>query len=1219
VKRDSKRKSRRNLRETEAISNLGAESAPLKNDTQFRKNQHMNQDSLENPDAVATAAEGAPVTPPASRAPLAAGIPVGNAPALALELGDFLNRIPPGALKEGPHDATLRVAFDLAWLETRIQQRDSTVPLSELYARVPHIFKDAELANSDVPVRLPYLKVTRMLAQHRSAAGHTRPTSQDPAGLAAGESTVKTMVPSGSVAAAAEETQKPFEDPSLNPENLGPFHGPAPEAYGATPGLEIPAEGEDIEEVEEPPSTPEQQVERLQKRLAALEGMQRTTAQELGRERDTRLKVERQMVAAELALREAQRPGEAGAQGGGTTGEGKPGIAGWEWRAVKQLEADIETYRNRIRVLLSERETLQEKNVQLLRQIESPPEPMVTISAPGAGGPAPASPGELQNRIVQLKQERAALEKARQEAMQQLEEARSGVVPQQQQPSAADIEARQQELDSLRSKLEAAGIELAQVKSEREQVKAERDQLLDSKRSEGEGGDRASSISERTVQGLRRSIDAQSKAVSSLTRERDALSEERDALSAELKSLRSSSENEAEESRTRVSTAETKAAELQGIKSADDARIRELNGLFNAERDKANRLEAELASLQKQLSELRQELEESTLRLDSEQRKADSELSTARLATEAAIVATRLENAEKLAELDAQRLQALENKAAAEVRAADVERSKSVAEGRCKDLEADLESLRTENTSLGQRLADALKERDSTIAQINEDHRLLLERTTSHLQDLLAQEQTLHAKDLEAAKEAGQMALDQASRQHTGEISALRSALDTEKADHTQAIEQVRLQLDTRIAEHQRAIETLQTTNAATLELTKAQHQQVIDSLQLAHDEALSALRKAKDDEVDDIEAASKETILRLEAERNQLITERSRQMADIKAAHDEQLALTRAEHEKALAGALAERTSAVAERDQRLANLTADRDRRIAEWVTRYEALQAQHARVVSTLSSERDAAMLQKDQQIAETHAERDRRIAKLVADHRQAAATLAASKDFEIAKIREDLNTARVDGDRLRAALTDAERRYPGEITRLREDLDASRNEASELTARLAAAESDSRRRFDQLTREREALLNEKVTLLALLEETREALRTRTEEFSKQVELLMRQREEARSAADTARASSREQAFALERERNELLRGETEQRERTERELARLRRERDSAVRQRDTLRERADVLLERQQHLLEDLSRPASSSSQASGWEPKGMSGINAPRLSNPDAR
>ena len=138
MKRDSKRKSRRNLGETEAISNLGAKSAPPVSDTQVWKNQHMNQDSLEDLDAVATAVQGAPVTPPPTRAPLAAGAPVGMAPVLALELGDFLNRIPAGALKEGPHDATLRIAFDLAWLEARIQQRDSTVPLSELYARVPN-------------------------------------------------------------------------------------------------------------------------------------------------------------------------------------------------------------------------------------------------------------------------------------------------------------------------------------------------------------------------------------------------------------------------------------------------------------------------------------------------------------------------------------------------------------------------------------------------------------------------------------------------------------------------------------------------------------------------------------------------------------------------------------------------------------------------------------------------------------------------------------------------------------------------------------------------------------------------------------------------------------------------------------------------------------------------------------------------------------------------
>jgi chromosome segregation ATPase len=136
---------------------------------------------------------------------------------------------------------------------------------------------------------------------------------------------------------------------------------------------------------------------------------------------------------------------------------------------------------------------------------------------------------------------------------------------------------------------------------------------------------------------------------------------------------------------------------------------------------------------------------------------------------------------------------------------------------------------------------------------------------------------------------------------------------------------------------------------------------------------------------------------------------------------------------------------------------------------------------------------------------------------------------------------------------------------------------------------------------------------VTLLALLEETRETLRSRTEDFGRQIEIVSRQRDEARTASETARTAGREQAFALDRERNDLLRGDAEQRERNERELARLRRERDTAIRQRDALRERADVLLERQQHLLEDLSRSGDSTpATASNWEPKGISGVNGLR-------
>jgi hypothetical protein len=454
----------------------------------------MNQDSFEDADAVGTAAEGAPSYGAVAPGAPSGGVPSGGAPGLALELGDFLNRIPPGALREGPHDPTLKIDFDLAWLETRIQQRDSTVPLSELYARAPHIFRDAELANSDVPVRLPYLKVTRMLAQQRSAAGFARAaTPVAPAAPAT------TPTPEPAPVPAAGLDSSPGIEAEHHPEEEVP---PAESLQTAVEqreqtSLHALSDNEDVPEVEELPLTPEQQVERLRKRLQALEGMQRNTAQELGRERDTRIKAERQAMAAETALLEARRQNEDGSSAESPAAAGKPGAAGWEWRAVKQLEADIETYRNRIRALLSERDTLQEKNVQLLRQLESPPEPPVTISAPGAGGPAPASPSELQNRIAQLKQERAALEKARQEALQQLEEARQGVDARQQQEqfSPAELEARQQELDSLRGKLEAAGLELAQLKSEREQFKAERDQLLEAKRAEGEAGDRASSIS----------------------------------------------------------------------------------------------------------------------------------------------------------------------------------------------------------------------------------------------------------------------------------------------------------------------------------------------------------------------------------------------------------------------------------------------------------------------------------------------------------------------------------------------------------------------------------------------------------------------------------------------------------------------------------------------------------------------------------------------------
>ena len=1178
---------------------------------------------------------------------------------ITLELGDFLHRIPPGAIKGGPHDVHHALVFERADLEERLKDRDPTIPLSELYLRVPDIFRSSESAKSEVPVRMPYLKVTKMLAHKKvsGSSGSLIPAATQTEQSAKAEAQISTHPTEATTEVEPPHIGAPLGDDTafvatthpdaahtevvkVVPHEAGSEHGSgevasvAPSALGvdsfletesasglsenysdfsptAEPSLEHTQKDSEIASMEATADVPEAHVAddthgalheseseaALRRQLAALERQRADDAAELAREREARQKAE-ELLASELDRRQV---GEHEAEHDEEPYEPQ---FGWELRAVKQLESDIETYRGRIRSLLTERDALQEKNAQLAHQLHTADQPAIPISAPNAG-PAPANPVELQNRISQLKQERTALEKARQEALQQLEDVRAGKA----EAGAVEVELRSEEVLALRQALEKARRDI-------EQLKADKELLLEVKKNDSDGAERAASgLNERTVQGLRRSIDAQSKAVSSLTRERDALAEERDALSAELEKSKTQHHTEASSLKQRVSSAESTTAQLSSIKAADDARIQELTVERDTLHSVEDSLRKEVAELQEKLTQSAVEAQETAARFDAELRRADAELSGARAASESAVAAARLESQEKLTELDSLRLAAVEGKAAAEARAADTERAKTLAEGRCKDLETDLENLRSENRELNLRLGDALKERDDTIARLREENRLAVESTGAANQERLEQMESLHHQALEAAQEAHTLALDQMVREHATQKAALNSALETAKADLLHEVEQLKIHGEARAGDHQRAVESLRATHAATLELTKAQHQQALDALHVAHDEELSALRASKDEEIDDLEAASKDTVMLLEAERNQLLLERSRQFSDLKAAHEEQLALSRAEHERSLAAALGERAMAVAERDQRITSLSSDRDRRITEWTTRYEALQAEHSRVVATISAERDAAILIKDQQIAEAQAERDRRLAKLTAEQRVALSTVTASKDFEIAKIREEFNASRVEADRMRAALSDLERRYPAEVARLREDLDAARNESSELTGRLAAAESDSRRRSDQLTREREALLNEKVTLLALLEETRETLRGRTEDFARQIDLVSRQRDEARSVADTARAAGREQAFALDRERNDLLRGDSEQRERTERELARLRRERDTAVRQRDALRERADVLLERQQHLLEDLSRsgdglvlPASTSTP---WEPKGLSG-NAPR-------
>ncbi len=97
---------------------------------------------------------------------------------LVLELGDFLHRIPHQLLKGGAHDTQLPLHFDLGEVADRVARGETTIPLTELYRRVPQIFQNEILPSDNVDIRFPWQKVIQMInasaaASHGAAAGVT--------------------------------------------------------------------------------------------------------------------------------------------------------------------------------------------------------------------------------------------------------------------------------------------------------------------------------------------------------------------------------------------------------------------------------------------------------------------------------------------------------------------------------------------------------------------------------------------------------------------------------------------------------------------------------------------------------------------------------------------------------------------------------------------------------------------------------------------------------------------------------------------------------------------------------------------------------------------------------------------------------------------------------------------------------------------------------------
>jgi len=117
---------------------------------------------------------GAGGTPPKS---VASGKPASSVageseaserPHLALEAGDFIDRIPHHLLRLGKFDLHKPLLFDMADISNRIARGIFTIPLADLMKALPEMFLEEAQAHHAMEIRFPWQKVMQMV--HQSAA-----------------------------------------------------------------------------------------------------------------------------------------------------------------------------------------------------------------------------------------------------------------------------------------------------------------------------------------------------------------------------------------------------------------------------------------------------------------------------------------------------------------------------------------------------------------------------------------------------------------------------------------------------------------------------------------------------------------------------------------------------------------------------------------------------------------------------------------------------------------------------------------------------------------------------------------------------------------------------------------------------------------------------------------------------------------------------------------
>jgi hypothetical protein len=343
------------------------------------------------------------MAPAAPSPPSAAGL--SESGQFPLEFGDFAHRIPTHLLRDAPGDAKIPLPIDVAEIAECVASGKTTLLLSEIRRRLPAVFHGGIPAGEDLPILYPWQKIGRLIKETATEGANENNLLQE---------LVK------ATAAARASRAIPPPPPSIPP---APSSAPTPDlAQPETEGAVEPALESRLAAMRESQARQLARIqterEALLSRLTADAGRARDEMRKDYEERLTKAALARDQAQATVAKLEAEKikiMAEAQAVADREVSDTIPGLEErvkqleaklasaqeehsamlasketmleWNTRSIADLEEEVKTYRDRIKTVLAERDSLTREKAELATQLEQ----ATNAAAAAAAAQVPAS------------------------------------------------------------------------------------------------------------------------------------------------------------------------------------------------------------------------------------------------------------------------------------------------------------------------------------------------------------------------------------------------------------------------------------------------------------------------------------------------------------------------------------------------------------------------------------------------------------------------------------------------------------------------------------------------------------------------------------------------------------------------------------------------------------------------------------------------------------